>query len=314
VLPWYNQTNASSSWPIASQPREGEPNADPLHEPAGERSAESSSMTERAGRRVWMLALGVIVILGALAAAVAMWIAGSNREADNVAGFARAPVGCDTTLDFESTGTFLLYVETSGRFGEIAGGCDAPPRYDRDADDVPVVQVTLRDPSGDVIELDESGAVDYDVDGFVGTSIGEVQIDAEGDHVLTVESVGGEPFAVAVGRQPDQGVTLLRWGALAAVIGGLLLGGLLLVLGSRRPPVVPAPATPWTPDGGGWPSSPPGFPVPPPTTGATGPVGPPTTPPPPIGPSSPPAPAPPAPGSPTPQGPPPSPWGPPPTQ
>jgi hypothetical protein len=304
VSPWYKRTSASGSWPIASQRREGEPNADPRHEPSGERSAESPSMTERAGRRVWMLALGVLVIVGSLGATVALWIAGSNREADNVAGFARAPVGCDTTLNFESTGTFLLYVETSGRFGELAGACDAPPRYDRDVADVPVVVVTLRDPDGDVIDLDESGAVDYDVDGFVGTSIGEVQIDSEGDHVLTVEPVGGETFAVAVGRQPDQGVALLRWGALAAAIGGLLLGGLLLVLGSRRPPVVPAPATPWTPDGRGWPSSPPGFPAPPPTTGATGPAGPPTMPPPPIPPSSPPAPAPPTP----------QPWGPPPTQ
>ena len=264
-------------------------------------------MTERAGRRGWMLALGVLVIVGALGVAIAMWIAGTNREADNVAGFARAPVGCDTTLDFESTGTFLLYVETTGRFGELAGACDVPPQYDRNADDVPVVEVTLRDPDGDVIDLDESSAVDYDIDGFVGTSIGEVQIESEGDHVLTVAPVGGDTFAVAVGRPPDQGVVLLRGGALAAAIGGLLLGGLLLVLGSRRPPVTPAPAAPWTPDGGGWPSSPPGFPVPPPTTGATGPAGPPITPRPPSSPSAPPA-------APTPQGLPPSPWGPPPAQ
>jgi hypothetical protein len=304
VLPWYNQTNASSSWPIASQPCDGEPNADPLHDPSGDRSAESSSMTERAGRRGWMLALGVLVIVGSLGAAVAMWIAGTDREADNVAGFARAPVGCDTTLDFESTGTFLLYVETSGQFGALAGACDVPSRYDRDADDVPVVEITLRDPDGDVIDLDESADVAYDIDGFVGRSIGEVQIESEGDHVLTVAPVEGETFAVAVGRPPDQGVALLRWGALAAAIGGLLLGGLLLVLGSRRPPVTPAPAAPWTPDGGGWPSSPPGFPVPPPTTGATGPAGPPVPPPMPVPPTSPPAPAPQTP----------SPWGPPPAQ
>ncbi len=262
-------------------------------------------MTERAGRRGWMLALGVLVIVGALGAAVAMWIAGTNREADNVAGFARAPVGCDTTLDFASTGTFLLYAETTGRFGELAGACDAPPRYDRDADDVPAVEVTLRDPDGDVIDLDDSAEVDYDVDGFVGSSIGEVQIESEGDHVLTVGPVDGETFAVAIGRQPDQGVALLRWGALAAAIGGLLLGGLLVVLGSRRPPVMPAPVAPWTPDSGGWPSSPPGFPAPPPTTGATGPAGPlPTAP---VAVPLPPGPPPgPAPGS--------SPWGPPPAQ
>ena len=276
-------------------------------------------MTERAGRRGWMLALGVLVIVGALGAAVAMWIAGTDREADNVAGFARAPVGCDTTLDFASTGTFLVYVETSGRFGELAGACDAPPRYDRDADDVPAVEVTLHDPDGDVIDLADSAEVDYDVDGFVGSSIGEVQIESEGDHVLTVAPVDGDTFAVAVGRPPDQGVALLRWGALAAAIGGLLLGGLLLVLGSRRPPVTPAPVAPWTPDGGGWPSSPPGFPVPPPTTGATGPAGPPLTspvPPPLTPPAAPPAAVPSPPSSrpgPAP-GPSPSPWGPPPAQ
>ncbi len=87
---------------------------------------------------------------------------------------------------------------------------------------MPAVEVTLRDPDGDVIDLDDSGAVDYDVDGFVGTSIGEVQIETEGDHVLTVAPVDGDTFAVAVGRPPDQGVALLRGGAVAAAIGGLV--------------------------------------------------------------------------------------------
>lgn len=232
-------------------------------------------MTQRAGRRVWMIVLGVVLIVGLVGAAVALWIAGGERTADNVAGFARAPVGCDTTLDFESTGTFVLYVETSGEFGELAGGCDAPSSYDRDPADVPVVDVTLQDPDGTDIDVDELVGVSYDVDGFVGSSIGEVQIETEGDHLLTVAPTGGEAFAVAVGRQPDQGVTLLRWGAVLAAIVGLVLGGILLVLGSRRPPATPTPAAPWTPDDRGWPSSPPGFPAPPPTTGATGPAGPP---------------------------------------
>ena len=259
-------------------------------------------MTERGPRRGWLLALGVLVLVVMLGAAAVLWISSGTREADNVAGFARAPVGCDTTLAFESTGTFLLYVETSGRFGELRGACGAPPTYDRDVDDVPAVEVTLSDPEGVVVELEASSEVAYDVDGFVGSSIGVVQIESTGDHVLTVQPTGGDAFAVAVGRGPDQGVALLRWGALVAMIFGLLLGGLLLVLGSRRPPVTPAPVAPWTPDAGGWPSSPPGFPVPPPTTGATGPAGPPMSPPPSSPPSSPP----------TAQGPPPtSPWGPP---
>ncbi len=263
-------------------------------------------MTERAGRRGWMLALGALVIVGLLGAAVALWIAGTDREADNVAGFARAPVGCETTLDFESTGTFLLYTETSGEFGALAGACDAPLEYDRDPDDVPVVDLTLRDPDGDVVDLDQNAEVRYDIDGFVGSSIGEVQIEAEGDHVLTVAPTGGAAFAIAVGREPDEGVALLRWGAVAAAIVGLVVGGVLLVLGSRRPPAAPTPAAPWTPDGRGWPASPPGFPVPPPTTGAVGPAGPPLSSPP-----VPQAPPPPAPGSPPTSAPPASPWGPP---
>ncbi len=169
-------------------------------------------MTSRGGRRGWMLVLGVVVIVGALGVAVAMWLAGASREADNVAGFARAPVGCDTTLDFESTGTFLLYVETSGQFGELAGACDAPARYDRDADDVPAVEMTLIDPDGDVIDLDDPAEVGYDVDGFVGTSIAEVEIETEGDHVLTVAPTEGDAFAVAVGRRPDEGVALAALG------------------------------------------------------------------------------------------------------
>jgi hypothetical protein len=262
-------------------------------------------MTERAGRRGWMLLLGVVVIVASLGTAIALWVAGGNRLADNVAGFARAPVGCDTTLDFESTGAFVLYVETSGTFGQLTGACDAPAEYDRDPDDVADVDVVLRDPSGEVLELDDRTGLSYDVDGFVGSSIAEVQIDVAGDHVLTVAPTGGDAFAVAVGRQPDEGVALLRAGAIAAAIVGLVLGGLLLVLGSRRPPATPTTPVPWTPDGRDWPASPPGFPAPPPTTGATGPAGPPLSAPPPL-PQAPP------PESSTPPGPPASPWGPPP--
>jgi hypothetical protein len=174
----------------------------------------------------------------------------------------------------------VLYVETSGELGALAGGCDAPRRYDRDVDDVVQVELTLRDPDGDEVELADADDISYDVDGFVGVALHEVDIDTTGDHVLTVAATDGDAFAIAVGRSPDQGVALLRWAAVAAAIGALVIGGVLLVLGSRRPAPTVARPDPWTPDGRGWPSSPPGFPVPPPTTGATGPAGPPLTAPP----------------------------------
>ena len=222
-----------------------------------------------------MLVAGVVVLVVMLGAAVALWVASGERRSDNVANFARAAVGCDTTLDFEATGTFVLYIETSGEFDQLAGACDADRRYDRDPDDVPDLDLVLLDPNGEPLELDEADADAYDVDGFVGTAALTVEIETPGDHVLTVVPTGGAPFAVAVGRSSDQGVALLRWGAIAAAIAGLVVGGLLLVLGSRSKPGPVAPAAPWSPEGAPWPASPPGFPAPPPTTGAIGPPGPP---------------------------------------
>ncbi len=232
-------------------------------------------MAERAARSGWMIAVGVVLVVGTVGAAIALWVAAGQRQADNVAGFARAPVGCETTLDFDATGTFVIYIETTGEFEELAGACDADLRYDRDPDDVPDPELILVDPDGDDVAFGDTDDRSYDVDGFVGTASRSVEIETTGDHVLTVAPTTGDSFAVAIGRTPDDGVALLRWGAIAAAIVGLLVGGLLLVLGSRRPPAAPVPTQPWTPDGRGWPASPPGFPVPPPTTGASGPAGPP---------------------------------------
>ena len=241
-------------------------------------------MGERTRRRTWLLVLGGLVLVVVLVVAGALWFAGGQRRSDNVAGFARAPVGCDTTLDFEATGTFVVYVETSGEFDALPGECDVAERYDRD--DTPSPDLVLTDPSGNELDLSDADATSYDVDGFVGTAFRSVEIVDPGDHVLTVAPTPGGPFAVAVGRSPDDGVALLRGSAVAVAVAGLVIGGLLLVLGSRRPTPAPHAATPWTPSGTSWPSGPPGFPPPPPTTGATGPpIG---TPPPPPSPPGPP--------------------------
>jgi hypothetical protein len=195
-----------------------------------------------------------------------------------VAGFARAPVGCETTLEFERTGEFVLYLETTGEIEDLDGDCDLTQRYDRDATGLPQPELTLRGPDGNELVLDSTGGVDYDTGDFVGTAYRLVDITAEGDHVLVVGPVDGEAFAMSIGGDPRDAVALLRSGALAAVIVGLIGGGVLLVLGSRRPALDVAAPSSWQPsalDGQGWPTGPPGFPAPPPTTGATGPAGPP---------------------------------------
>ena len=252
-------------------------------------------MSERGGRRRWLLVSGVIVLIGFIVLGVGLWFAADARYDDNVAAFARAPVGCETTLEFDRSGEFVLYIETTGKIDGLDGDCDLTDRYDRSATGLPQPELTLRDPAGEELVLDSTGGVDYDTGGFVGTAYRLVDIVEEGDHVLVVGGVDGEAFAMSIGGDPRRGVTLLRSGGFAAVIVGLIGGGILLVLGSRRATPQAAAPTPWQPatlDGRGWPTSPPGFPAPPPTTGALGPAGPPRLAPPasgvPVRPDSPP--------------------------
>ena len=128
--------------------------------------------------------------------------AGQRRD-DNVASFARAPSGCATTLDFDRSGVFTLYIETTGSIDDLTGDCAAPGEYDRDG--IPVIDVSLVDAEGALVTIEASSGVDYDTGTFVGTSTGTVEITEPGDHVLTVAADGGA-FAIAVGGDPDDGV------------------------------------------------------------------------------------------------------------
>jgi hypothetical protein len=241
-------------------------------------------------RRTGLLVAGGVVLVVLLATALVLWLSADRRHDDNVASLARAPSGCDTTLDFERTGSFTLYVETVGELGDLRGDCDADVRYARD--DEPDVELVFRDPDGGDVVVTSVSEPHYDTGTYVGRAVGTVEIEQAGDHVLTVAGDGEEAFAVAVGGDPDDGVALLRWGGVAAAMVGLVAGGALLVLGSRRPPVTTPEVDEWAPGGQDWPAAPPGLAPPPPTTGATappggsepsstptsGPFGPPTTP------------------------------------
>ena len=72
-------------------------------------------MSERRGRRRWLLVAGIVVLVGSIALAGGLWSAADQRYDDNVGAFARAPVGCETTLDFDRSGEFVLYIETTGQ-------------------------------------------------------------------------------------------------------------------------------------------------------------------------------------------------------
>ena len=241
-------------------------------------------------RRGWMLVVGVLVLVGGLVAAGALWYASGQRLDDNVAGFARAPSGCATTLDFDRTGVFVLHVETAGTLDDLAGDCGASTAYDRD--EVVDPELDLVDPDGATVTIERADGDSYDAAGFAGRQIATVVIETPGDHVLAV-GADGEQFAIAVGHDASDGVAALRSSAIAAAIVALLGGGVLLVLSSRQPPAPPESTTAWQPGDqrvATWPAAPPGFPPPPPTTGATGPAGPPLVEPPPGAPPTPPVP------------------------
>jgi hypothetical protein len=63
--------------------------------------------------------------------------------------------------------------------------------------------------------------------------VARITIDAPGDYAVSV--LGNDPaINAAIGDDPDDGVDRLRRGAIAAVIVGLVVGGLLLWLAGRR--------------------------------------------------------------------------------
>ena len=208
-------------------------------------------MAASSSRRGVLIGLGALAVIAGLVAAVALWNIGGDRRRDAVENFARAPVGCDTTLDFVETGTFLVFVETSGRVDGIRGDCDVSGTYDV-RNGRPDVDLTVLDPEGDPVDVERSSAdVGYDEDGFVGQARYSIDIGATDDHVFRVESSDDDVFVVAVGRDPNAGVAALRGGAAAAGIVGLVIGLVLILLGARpaRATVV---AVPWNPAGPGF--------------------------------------------------------------
>lgn len=187
--------------------------------------------TSPARRRA--VVIGVLIVVVGVVAAIALWVAGSTRRSNAIENFARAPVGCDTTLDFAEGGTYLLFVESSGRLDEVRGDCDAPEEYDADVEPDEVA-VTIVDPDGNDVDVDDDPpSIAYSSGDFSGRAAFEVEIADATDHVIRVESTTDDDFAVAVGRDPDDGVTLLQ--TLAIVLG--LLGvtvGLVVALAVGR--------------------------------------------------------------------------------
>ncbi len=181
----------------------------------------------------------------------------SNYE-DAVKALARAPVGCTTTLVFDKPATFIAYVETKGKLGELSGDCEANgAEYNHTGDKLPKVSLTLVDSNGNEVDLQRGVNASYDVGGFVGTAVRTMKIAQAGTYRLNVESDETD-FAVAIGKNPKDDSELLKTIGGATALAGFVLGLTFLLLGLRRrrpdavattvgTPVAPMP---------GWPPSP----------------------------------------------------------
>ncbi len=184
--------------------------------------------------RNWARILGVLALVVGVIGAIVLWVASSKRYDDAVADLAPAPVGCDTQLDFEQTGTYTFFVETAGSVGEIDGDCETDDRdYEFDGDETPRVELTLVDDDGDEVDLDRADGPSYDRGGSRGTAVRTAEIDATGEYVLRV-SGEVDDVMVRVGQDPSSGVLAMRVGAGLLLALGLVLGVVGLVLG-RRP-------------------------------------------------------------------------------
>ncbi len=194
--------------------------------------------------------LGIIALVVGVVGAIVLWMLASQRYDDAVADLAPAPVGCDTTLVFDRTGTYTFFVETMGEVGEIDGDCDGDDKeYDFNGDETPRVDLTLVDGDGDEVDLDRASGPSYDQGGASGSGVRTADIEDTGAYVLRVDSVDDE-FMVRVGRDPTSGLVPMRVGAVALLVAGLVLGLIGLTRG-RRPAGGPEPAVAgvdrWTP-------------------------------------------------------------------
>jgi hypothetical protein len=185
-------------------------------------------------------ALGIVLLVAGVVAGVALWLAAGRRYDDAISRLAPAPIGCDTTLTFDRTGTYTFFVETKGQVGEIDGDCESTAR-DYDVASVPRVTLALVDSDGQHLDLARTDGPTYDRAGRRGEGIRSARIDRTGTYVLTAAATSTEAM-IRVGRDPARGVAAMRAGAVTVLLAGVIAGVLLIVFG--RPRREPAPVRP----------------------------------------------------------------------
>jgi hypothetical protein len=182
---------------------------------------------------IGMVLGGLVLVLVSLVAGGVMLFLAAGQQQAAVEDMARAPVDCLTELDFTETGRFYVYVETRGELGELDGTCSNADR-DYSFDEVPRVTLVLSDEDDEILELERTSGIDYDIGAFAGTAVRTIEIEDEGSYVLRVESRENDAV-VAIGRDvSDVGAGLGAAGLLTAVVGALIGIALVVIALLRR--------------------------------------------------------------------------------
>ncbi len=198
-------------------------------------------MARKSKGRGTAAAFGLLLLFAGLVGGGVLFASSVRRPTQTIEGFARAPVGCTTTLEFSETGVFFVFEDIGPATAALESDCEAV------ANPSQTFAFELSGPDGPMVPRADK-SLSYDTDDYLGSSVARFEIDVPGEYEIVV--VGDDPSVVAaIGRDPDDGVDDLRQRAILVAIVGVVLGGLLLLLAGRRSRKA---AAFLTPDGPGW--------------------------------------------------------------
>lgn len=195
-------------------------------------------------RRPGLVGLGLGLVVLAIVVFVTAAVLGYAAVERTVKGFARAPVGCTTTVEFHRAATFTLFLETRGRFASLDGDCEASGgAYSRRDDDPPRLEVSVVADGGGTLALDDPSRDGYDVEGFVGSAYADIRVATPGTYRITVTGEAAD-VAIAIGGDPDTDATWWWFGGFAGAAALAVLGVVLLIVGLVGRAASPPPASP----------------------------------------------------------------------
>lgn len=173
-------------------------------------------------RRSVVLAAAALVAVAGLVTCLVLLVAAERRPGAQIDAFARAGLGCTTTVRVDAPGEYYVYAELGGEPVERSG-CEPTA--------APGTRFGVVVTGVDTVEDERSVVYSR---GVVSASSVQRFVAEAGDEV-TVTAVGSDPgVVVAVGPDPEAGVATRR--VLAALFAGvgLVLAGVVVVVASGR--------------------------------------------------------------------------------